>query len=339
MVRKQLLKPALYRYFSVASNKFSLAFHVTNAFSSGGESTLPSHLAPILAPGCWSQTICTAHMHTWVFTPTEHRNKTSSSLCDKTSLAQELLLAGLHCVSLPLPCKDLQHPTASQPGTPMDALALCPWAPLTEHQQHLMNSFCELQSNPLITLGKVFSHIMKAGSYQLPGEPNWAAQPQPKPSAFMSPCPFSRQNNPTHIPCFSPSSALLGSCICSHAFHHNTPLFPLSFITSFLPTCAHGQHFSYAVAVLKSQVLPHCIRNHSLGKISLLFCVITAGLGLHWAVHKNAMELSEGLSTSSIGGCTEFYLPVLQYQPKRSLQFPGAKETQLICIAKTLFLV
>lgn len=45
-------------------------------------------------------------------------------------------------------------PQASQPGMPMDALALCPRACLMDHQQRVTNSSCKLQSNPLITLGK-----------------------------------------------------------------------------------------------------------------------------------------------------------------------------------------
>lgn len=217
MVRKQLLKPALYRYFSIPSNKLSLAFHVTNAFLSWGECTLPNHLAPTLAPGSWSQTICAAHMHVCIFIPSECGNKSTSSLRNKTGLARELLLAGStgYAVSLSLcPAETSNTPQASQPGTATAALALCPRAHLTEHRQHVINSFCELQSNPLITLGKVFSHIVKAGSYQLLlssflGNPTRAAQTQPKPSAFMSPSSFSRQNHPMLIPCFLPSSALL----------------------------------------------------------------------------------------------------------------------------------
>lgn len=51
MVRKQLLKPVLYRYFSIPPRKYSLVFHVTNGFLSHGASMLPNHLTPILAPG------------------------------------------------------------------------------------------------------------------------------------------------------------------------------------------------------------------------------------------------------------------------------------------------
>lgn len=102
-------------------------------------------------------------MHTRVLTPSEHWNKIASSLCNKSGLwpgRRAVLGAALagdrgYPVSASIcPTKISSTPQASQPGTPMDALALCPRACVTDHQQRVTNSSCKLQSNPLITLGK-----------------------------------------------------------------------------------------------------------------------------------------------------------------------------------------
>lgn len=124
---------------------------------------LLNHLAPVLAPRSQSQTICTTHMHTRMLTPGEHWNKTDRSPCNKSGLwpgRRAVLGAALagdrgYAASVSIcPTETSSTPQASQPGMPMDALALCPRACLMDHQQRVTNSSCKLQSNPLITLGK-----------------------------------------------------------------------------------------------------------------------------------------------------------------------------------------
>lgn len=175
-------------------------------------------------------------------------------------MAKELFLAGSTGYAVSLSLCPTESSTTPQPGTPTYVLVLCPRTCLTEHPQCVTNSSCELQSNPSIILGKVFPHPVKAGSYLLllsrvVGKVTSATQQQPKPIAIMSPSPFSRQNNPTHIHCFLPSSALLRCCICSQTFHHHTTPSTSTTHDTLLSACVH-ECSSHPVTVLRLQVLP-----------------------------------------------------------------------------------
>lgn len=309
MVRKQLLNPALYRYSSISSNKLSLAFRVTNAFfitrwihasSSTG--------CCILVPGHLHRT----HARVCVFTPGEHGDKTTSFLCDKTRLwlrrksGQGDAPCRQHrlcCVSLPLPYRVLYHPRAwhthlrsvMPQGTSDRASAVCYKQLLWAAEQSLyysgegVSTSCEsrfLCGPPFQSCGG--SHLRYPTAVQALSD-------------HVS-TPFSRQNNLAHIPCFFPSSALLRSYICSQIFHHNTSL---STHDTLLSACVR-ECSPHPVSVLRLQVLPPRHQKSLSGWNQLLSWVITAGLTLEWAVVKNDSGLSEELSMSSMGGCTEF---------------------------------
>lgn len=198
-------------------------------------------------------------MHMYVFTPSEHGNETTSSLCNKSRLWPRRR-AGPGAA----PCRRYElrlSPSALQrPLSPHGCPSLAhPRIPLFYAPGHVSQSIAACYKQLLwaaeqsFTLGKVFSHIVKASSYQLLlssflGNATWAAQPQPKPLAFKSPSSFSRQNDPAHIPCFFHSSALLQSCIFSHTYFITICAMSIFIHHTFLSTYVHGcSPLSYTV--------------------------------------------------------------------------------------------
>lgn len=157
-------------------------------------------------------------------------------------LAQDLLVAGgTSCIPLPLPYRYLYHPagipawhTHGRPcvmpqGTSHRALVGC----------YKLLLWAAEQSFNYSGKGVFTHHESQESSYQLllPSfleNVTWAAQLQAKPLAFKSPPSFSRQNDPTHIPCFFHSSAFLGSCIFSHTY----------IVTIGHSFCFHSSHIS-----------------------------------------------------------------------------------------------
>lgn len=285
-----------------------------------------------------------------MFPPTKHGNKTNCSFCGKTGLSQELLLAGSTgcAVSLSLcPTETSTTPQASQPGVAVDAHHVMPQG--TSHRA-LAAGYKQLlwaAEQSFSYSGKsVFTHcesqFLSAPPFQLPGEHHLGSPTAVQAlSVYISILLLQAEQPRTHF-LFLPQLILPRIL---HLFkrispYHNTLS---SFIHhTFLSTYVQGcSPLTYTVTVLESPGLPHCIRNYSLGRIS---CYL-ASLLQAWAYKGLFTKMPQG---SQKGSPCPPSVPVLNfncqtsrpgYQTKRSVQFPGAKETQLICTASNLLLV